>query len=269
MYRSIFPDASLSRYVSRFWEGELVIAPGQVHTHHAIANRMLEMLFCYAGNYVTAADNGEPTGIPTVGFYGQTNTSRQFASAATLNGFFGVQLYAHALPLLFNIPATVITNQQIDIVSLLGRPGADLADELFHAASFEERVAIVSRFLQGQLRRSASKYNRLEKLILFVYDSKQSVSINELVKQANLSPRQFERHFKDLTGFPAKTFFKLARFEQLIRLLSNPDLATAQKLTAIAYDLDYYDQAHLNRHFREFTGMSPTAYLKQQEIQVA
>jgi AraC-like DNA-binding protein len=268
MYKTTFPNASLRRYVCRFWEGELVIGAGQVHTHHAIANRKLELLFCYAGNYVSSNDNGEAIRIPVMGFYGQTNFSRQFASAAPVNGFFGVQLYAHALPLMFNIPASVVTNQQIDIVSLLEQAGAVLAQQLFHATSFEERVEIVSGWLEARLHRSSSKYTRLEKLIVSVYQSKFNLPINELVKQANLSPRQFERHFKDLTGFSAKTFFKLARFEHLIEIISCADNTTPQKLTAIAHELGYYDQAHLNRHFREFTGMSPSAYLKQEEIQV-
>ncbi|WP_207512868.1 helix-turn-helix domain-containing protein [Longitalea luteola] len=268
MYKTILPNLMLRRYVARFWEGELVIDPGQVHTHHAIANRKLELLFCFAGDYATSDNNGVPMRIPTMGFYGQTNTSKQFASAATVNGFFGVQLYAHALPLLFNIPATVVTNQQIDVVALLERPGAALADKLLHAMSFEERVQIVSGFLEAQLHRGASKYTRLEKLIFSIYESKHYPSISELVKEANLSPRQFERHFKDLTGFSAKTFFKLARFEQLIEVLTGGANTSPQKLTAIAHALDYYDQAHLNRHFREFTGLSPSAFLQQQAIQV-
>lgn len=32
----------------------------------------------------------------------------------------------------------------------------------------------------------------------------------------------------------------------------------------MALEYGYYDQSHLNRHFKEFTGMSPSGYLQLQ-----
>ncbi|RAW02841.1 AraC family transcriptional regulator [Pseudochryseolinea flava] len=35
---------------------------------------------------------------------------------------------------------------------------------------------------------------------------------------------------------------------------------TEEKLRNLALDYGYYDQSHLNHHFKEFTGISPKAY---------
>jgi AraC-like DNA-binding protein len=267
MYRSQLPSFPLHHYVSCFWEGELVIDAHQVHTHYAIANSKTEWLFCFAGNYITTDLNGAPANIPRAAFYGQTSTYKQYTSTAAANGFFGVQLYAHALPLLFNIPATQLTNQQIDIASLLNSRGAELAGMIFQAGSFDERVKIATAFLESCLYRKSEKFARLEKLIISVYNSQKYPSITDLANQCNLSLRQFERHFKDLTGFPAKTFFNIIRFEKLMEALTCKEEGRSQTLTNIALDLGFYDQAHLNRQFKEFTGMSPNGYLKLQEVQ--
>jgi AraC-like DNA-binding protein len=102
--------------------------------------------------------------------------------------------------------------------------------------------------------------------MIAVYTKGNTPSIGALASQVNLSQRQFERHFKYLTGFSAKTFFKIARFENLVEALGCPAGAASQNLTAMALEHGYYDQAHLNRHFKEFVGMSPTGYLQLQEV---
>jgi AraC-like DNA-binding protein len=51
------------------------------------------------------------------------------------------------------------------------------------------------------------------------------------------------------------------RFQEAVRTIgtaARPDLA------AVAYTAGYYDQAHFNRDFREFTGMTPGVFLKSQ-----
>jgi hypothetical protein len=123
MYKVAFPTARLRNYVSCFWEGELVMAPNQIHTYHAIATSKVELLFCYAGHYVTNNAMGQAVPVPKACFYGQSNTCKQYTAATTTNGIFGVRLYAHAIPLLFKIPATELTNQYVDVSSLLPNRG--------------------------------------------------------------------------------------------------------------------------------------------------
>ncbi|MGX5819496.1 helix-turn-helix domain-containing protein [Chitinophaga lutea] len=257
MYKSSLPAPPLLGYVSHFWEGELHLQSGQEHVHQAIANSKIEWLFCYAGNYANGGVN-----MPRAGCFGPSGLYRQYVSQSSRYGFFGIRLYPHALPVLFNIPAAAITDQQLDITTLLGSDGAELADQLFNAPAFEDRVAIATSFLTLRVQNKRERFAQFEKLVRTAYHTANHSSVRELTQQANLSPRQFERHFKDMTGFSAKAFIKLTRFEQLILRLCDAGHRPQQSLTAIAHDLGYYDQAHLNRHFREFTGTSPMAYIK-------
>lgn len=259
MYQSALPIPALRNYVSCFWEGELALENNKVHTYHAVATSKVEWLFCYAGNYATNNANGELVQVPTACFYGQTNGCKQYTSTAEANGIFGVRLYAHAIPLLFNLPATELTNEYVDISSLLNRRGNELADEILKANSFKDRVTIISAFLEAQIKRRVSALTRFEAFITTIKQT--GISVSELSGQVNLSQRQFERHFKYLTGFSAKTFFKIARFEAMIEALGCGTSNAPQNLTSLALEFGYYDQSHLNRHFKEFTGLTPTGYL--------
>ncbi|HUP13876.1 MAG TPA: helix-turn-helix domain-containing protein [Niastella sp.] len=260
MYQTVLPAPGLRNYVSCFWEGELTVGNGQAHTYHAVATSKVEWLFCYAGNYSTNNVYGQQVQVPAACFYGQANTCKKYISTAEANGIFGVRLYAHAIPLLFNIPATELTNQYVDISSLLNNRGCELADEIFKADTFEERVAIISAFLQTQIQHSLSALTRFEVFITTINQT--GMSVSELAGHVHLSQRQFERHFKYLTGFSAKAFFKISRFENLIEALGCPAGTTPKNLTNLALEHGYYDQSHLNRHFKEFTGMAPGKFLQ-------
>jgi AraC-like DNA-binding protein len=267
MYKTALPAPNLRNYVALFWEGELAIGRNQAHTYHAIATSKVELLFCYAGTYSTSNEDGLSVQVPTACFYGQASTCKQYISTDTFNGIFGVRLYAHAIPLLFNIPATELTNQYAAISSLLNGRGNELAGEIFEAGSFEERVLIVSAFLQSQIQHRLATLTRFEAFVTSLHRSAGNyTSVSALAGEVNLSQRQFERHFKYLTGFSAKTYFKISRFENLMETLCCPAGKVAQSLTDIALDLGYYDQSHLNRHFKEFTGLSPSGFLQLQEV---
>jgi AraC-like DNA-binding protein len=57
---------------------------------------------------------------------------------------------------------------------------------------------------------------------------------------------------------PPKALARILRFDRVAeRLLA----VTEPRLAEVAYDCGYYDQAHLNRDSREFTGATPSAYL--------
>ncbi|OQP64612.1 helix-turn-helix domain-containing protein [Niastella populi] len=266
MYKTALPAPNLRNYVALFWEGELAIGSNQAHTYHATATSKVELLFCYAGNYLTNNEKGDAVQVPAACFYGQASTCRRYTSTDTFNGIFGVRLYAHAIPLLFNIPATELTNQYVDISSLLNGRGHELAGEIFAAGSFEKRVTTISDFLQSQIQQRFATLTRFEAFVTSLHRLAQHTSVSELAGEVNLSQRQFERHFKYLTGFSAKTYFKIARFESLMETLCCPAGKVPQNLTGIALDLGYYDQSHLNRHFKEFTGLSPSGFLQLQEV---
>jgi AraC-like DNA-binding protein len=50
-------------------------------------------------------------------------------------------------------------------------------------------------------------------------------------------------------------FWRLRRFHRALAAVQRGGVRNAE----LALELGYYDQAHLNREFRAFTGMSPSA----------
>jgi AraC-like DNA-binding protein len=58
-------------------------------------------------------------------------------------------------------------------------------------------------------------------------------------------------------------FSSLSRFQSILHTINKSKL---DKLTTIAYELDFFDQAHFNNNFKQFTGIKPNDYIKNIEL---
>ena len=84
------------------------------------------------------------------------------------------------------------------------------------------------------------------------------MGIAALAQELGWSRRRFGERFREHVGLAPKPAARVLRFRRVLELLRRGD---ELRLAAIAQDCGYYDQAHLNRDFRAYTGGPPRAYL--------
>jgi transcriptional regulator GlxA family with amidase domain len=75
------------------------------------------------------------------------------------------------------------------------------------------------------------------------------------------SHRRLIARFRDQIGLAPKTFARVIRFDRAVRQLRT---ATSRSFAEIAFDCGYFDQAHMNREFREFAGTTPGTFVAAQ-----
>jgi AraC-like DNA-binding protein len=262
MYQTAPPPEHLKSYIDCFWTGELQHPAGAAVTHHAIASSKLELQFHYTGHYVTTDPSGQCRQVFKAGFFGQGDRFRYYVPGSGRTGIFSVRFQPLALAVLFDTPGYLLTNESYEINSVLGKDGSAWAEQVLEAPSFEQRIGVIVKHVEKRLASARFRYFRLEKLIAELEHSPGPVSLEKLTAAACLSPRQFERTFRELTGFSARNYLKLIRFEKAVVALSRAKHPAKRKLTDIALDFGYYDQAHFNRHFRDYTGTTPTRYFR-------
>lgn len=91
-------------------------------------------------------------------------------------------------------------------------------------------------------------------------DREGDVSMRELLELTGWSRRRLAGRFREHVGMTPKALARLARFRHAERLLRAPG---HRSITSVALTCGYYDQAHLNRDYRELAGCTPTAHLAQ------
>jgi AraC-like DNA-binding protein len=154
---------------------------------------------------------------------------------------------------LFGVPMHELANRAVELDDLLG--SGELVERMWDAGTWERRFAVLDAALAeargepssevawawGRLRASAGR-----------------VEIGALARELGWSHRRLIARFREQIGLPPKTIGRVLRFERVSRLLRQ---TPAPRLAEIALDCGYYDQAHLNRDFREFAGTTPGDYL--------
>jgi methylphosphotriester-DNA--protein-cysteine methyltransferase len=85
------------------------------------------------------------------------------------------------------------------------------------------------------------------------------LGISELSERLSVSHKHLIQQFTSMIGLKPKQFARVMRFSSLL-----PDLlaGTAPDWTALAQAAGYHDQAHFNREFQLFAGLTPSQYLE-------
>jgi len=118
---------------------------------------------------------------------------------------------------------------------------------------------LIENFLESRLPNfNKLNYKRMKKAVELISENN-DINIKELADLTCLSYRQFTRIFKNYMGLPPVEFAKVIRFQRYLNLLhSNNYLKNWQN----ALDSGYYDQSHLIKDFKLFTGNTVNNYIK-------
>jgi AraC-like DNA-binding protein len=166
-------------------------------------------------------------------------------------------LGAHAL--LGGVPMHELVNRVLPVDELLGRDGDELVGRIWAEPDWERRFAALERALSARLADAPPLSSELSWAFGRLRSSAGRVPVAGLARELGWSHRRLIERFRRGIGLPPKTLGRILRFEHVARRLSAP--GAAPRLAELALDCGYYDQAHLNRDFRDFAGMTPREYL--------
>ncbi len=154
---------------------------------------------------------------------------------------------------LLKIPLYELYDRSFDTTLFLGREIREVNERLREAETHFEMKNVVEGFLLRKI--NPKPITPIEMAMKKLLASNGTISMENAASFACLSLRQFERKSKDLLGYSPKFFARLIRFSGAYRLKeSNQNLSW----TAIAHASGYFDQMHMIKDFKEFTGTTPS-----------
>src|SRR5262249_6251326 len=108
----------------------------------------------------------------------------------------------------------------------------------------------------GPLRRSPPRHGAVPVALDAFERADAAVTVRDLARRVGLSQRRFIQLFTAEVGLTPKLYGRVRRFQrarELVREATEPDWAK------VAVACGFFDQSHLIRDFREFSGLSPLA----------
>lgn len=170
---------------------------------------------------------------------------------------FQIVFYPGALYKLIGIPSTQINNEYIAADEVFGKEVHLINEQLFFAKNYNEMVQIANNFMRSLIKKQKKETHFIDAVCSSMLYNPNPFSLIKAAQQSFLSTKQFERKFKERTGVNPKTFEQIIKFDNAFRLKNaNPNFDWLK----IAVECNYYDYQHLSKAYKDFTGLSPTAF---------
>lgn len=221
-----------------------------------IPDGTMKMIFHYGDLYWHHPEEQESFIQPRCFLIGQL-TKPYIVEPIGVTGTFIVRFRPHGFTPFTKFPIRNMINTPVPLDQLFENEGTELAESILKANCVDERIEIIESFLFKKLKET-EVIDRIVKLAIeTINDTKGQISVSELSEFNNLSRRMLSRKFSSNVGLSPKQLSKIIRLQSTLSILLTQDIS---KLTDIAYENEYYDQAHFIKDFKEFTGVTPKEF---------
>lgn len=194
--------------------------------------------------------------------YGQTvkPVNMKVAGAFKVIAFY---LYPYAIKSLFRFGAHELTDGCLDLSLHAHISLKPTIEAIGDATIAEHQITAISNYLLAIIERQRAMVDStIQYAVNRITSTNGQVSLKELRNLLFVTERTFERRFEQYVGVNPKLFARICQFHASRQQLHQHDYL---KMSDLAYGNGYTDQSHFIRSFREFTGVAPLEYRRQQE----
>ena len=165
----------------------------------------------------------------------------------------------------FALPANELCNTHVGLDTLWGRAAAELRERLLAAPTPDAKFRILEQTLLAQLARPLAQNPAVAFALQVLHAAPHTGTIADITTQISLSPRRFFDLFTAQVGLTPKRFCRIRRFQAALRCIHT---GRSVDWPNLALTCGYFDQSHFINDFRDFSGLTPTAYLTQRGPQL-
>lgn len=253
--RTYRPSADLAPYIRRFYVFEAPLPEGAVIEDFLLSETAFVRCLL-RGDWAAQTNPGEWNTAGNVVFFGANSRPLR----VRVKGGFAVTGFAirpsgwHAL---FSESHQTLANKMLPLQQLWGQ----LADTLFagvaSAADDAGQLAAMESAIKQQIAvvRSPDVDAQMARFEVFARTDS-TMRVEDAAQELGLSVRQLERRCLATFGLTPKAILRRSRFLDTASVMRGFSTPTEPELDA----LRYFDQSHMNREFKMFTGMTPRTF---------
>ena len=154
------------------------------------------------------------------------------------------------------MPLCEFSEQVIELDAVFGPQINELRDRLGEKTTADAGFDLLEEWLRAQQRTPPTR--AVGYALRAIENGADSVRIGRMAAEIGISHKHLLREFDRCVGLTPKIFSRLCSFQRVIQSVGHrPEVEWADT----ARKCGYYDQAHLIREFRAFSGFTPASYL--------
>ncbi|MGY6650473.1 DUF6597 domain-containing transcriptional factor [Wenyingzhuangia sp. IMCC45574] len=254
-HQTFLPQESLKEWVKCYWNLESAYKNTPLK-NTIIPDGTMKLIFHYGDTYRHHPNNQESIILPKCFLIGQL-TKPYVVEPLGVTGSFVVRFQPNGFSPFANIPIKEIQNTAVPLKTLFGNDGIRIGEQILTATSTAERIELIEEFLINRLTNKATIDLIIKTTVDTILEANGQCSIHTLSEQNNTSRRQLTRKFSSTIGLSPKQLSKTVRIQNALKTLLKKEVTS---LTDLAYENEYFDQAHFIKDFKEFTGLTPKEF---------
>jgi len=254
-YQTYKPTKDLDKFIICYWtlESETEETPEK---QTIVPDGCMEMIFHYGDLYRQYTENGKSIFQPKCFVIGQLTRPLEIESTGKI-GIFSVRFHPNGFLPFATIPIREMENTAVSLEKLFGQNGQEIEQQILATSSTTEKIELIETFLLNRLTDNETIDRIVKSTVETILTANGQLTVDELSKQTNINRRQLERKFSSAIGLSPKQLSKTIRLQATLKMLLNKKFTS---LTALAYENEYYDQAHFIKDFKELTGFTPKEF---------
>ncbi len=266
IYKTVTPPPPLDRFIDNLWYWEEDEKPGYAKDA-IIASSRIGLMISLSEDELRWYDGAG---------YEQKNRLSGMALCGTQSGPFAIDSHQPRMIGIHFHPGGTwpflapsgneFHNRHIGLEEIWGADARRLHQRLIQAPTPDDKLAILLDAFLKRAPRDLAIHPAVAEALACFHRAPHRATVGKTAKRVELSPRRFIRLFNEQVGLTPKLYLRIARFGRLMAdLHDRSDVAWWD----VVEQNGYYDQSHFIREFREFSGFSPTEWLKRRGPYVA
>lgn len=156
------------------------------------------------------------------------------------------------------VPLREFSDQVVELESFLGCEIGDLRERLGEAISDDAQFDLLEKWLLRRFHERTPPTRAVCYALSVIHQGAEAIRIGRMADEIGISHKHLLREFDRCVGLRPKLFARICAFQRVISSVGQrPQVNWAET----AASCGYYDQAHLIREFRSFSGLTPLGYM--------
>jgi len=248
--RRYFPSDPLGDLIEQFWFVSWDFNDDKSHTQQNLPDPNFHLIIDFR------TVDSQVVDIKKVKLIGPISKSYSFKMEGA-GEIIGIKFALGALSAYLESPLAHYVDKEIDFQKLVNIDVDSLISMLLAGKNDEQKVDILHAFIAQFNRPPSSELIRIRELVNHIKNNVDITKVEHLSEKSNISIRTIQRCFQQYLGLSPKWLIRKYRLHQALELLEQQKV----NLLDIVALLDYTDQSHLIRDFKDMTGVTPKKYI--------
>jgi AraC-like DNA-binding protein len=258
LFSELTPSQLLKPYVQSFWAGSFNMDGAKHFSQSVLPNGCIELIIhlseahCFL--YKPTGNWSSSPAFTLLGLYDKPYEVK-FSQAVNV---FGIRFYPDGIRNVFGVSPAEFRATYEDSVDALGNSFREFCFRLRDMNEFPKQIEFAEEFIMKNLSTHVKPYDYTHFAMKLIRQSQGMGDYKKLTEEVPISLRQLQREFKLVYGITVMDYMRLVR----LNAIQNYMHAGNARLSDIPYELNFTDQSHFIREFRNYAGVAPGKFRK-------